>query len=113
MSRGEDVELRQRRGQVLERDFLTVAEIASRAGERRDFRRLREQADVIGDDARGAHAGPEGLHASGVALVAGEGKRAPILRRIFRGVWIVGGTPNPRGWKNGNVPPARRTCGTP
>src|SRR5258706_14682050 len=106
MSRGEDVELRQRRGQVLERDFLTVAEISSRAGERRDFRRLREQADVIGDDARGAHAGPEGLHASGVALVAGGTKKAQILRRILLVVRILGGNPSLLRWRNEDVPHA-------
>src|SRR5438132_10753974 len=40
--------------------------VALGAGERRDFRRLREQADEVRDDARGPHARPEYFDAAGV-----------------------------------------------
>ena len=70
VSRGEDPELRQRGGLVIQCHELPVAQIAQRSGERRDFFRLREQADVVGNNARLTHAGPEGLDAAGVALVA-------------------------------------------
>src|SRR5207302_10132170 len=72
VSRGEDPELRQRGGLVTEGHQLAVAEVALGAGERRHFSRLREQADEVRDDARGAHARPEYLDASGVTLAAGE-----------------------------------------
>src|SRR5207245_278728 len=70
---------------VIELYQLAVAEVALGAGERRHFGRLREQADVVGNDARGAHARPEALDAAGVALVARERRlSSESLRRILR-----------------------------
>ena len=88
--RGEDVELRQRRCLVLERDFLAVAEIASCSGEWGHFEGLREQTDVVWNNARSSHARPVRFDTSGVALVAGEGKGAEILRWVLRIVRVVG-----------------------
>ena len=83
--RGKDPELRERGRLVIELYQLAIAEVALGAGERRHFGRLREQADVVGNDARGAHARPEALDAAGVALVARERRlSSESLRRILR-----------------------------
>src|SRR5438045_1308711 len=49
----------------------------------------REQADVVGNDARRSHARPEGLHAPGITLVTWH--NAQILRRVLCIVGVVGG----------------------
>src|SRR5256885_14990090 len=85
LCRGEHPELRQRGGLLTEGHQLAVAEVALGAGERRHFGRLREQADEVGNDARGPHARPEYFDASGVTLAAGQGRlSSESLRRILR-----------------------------
>src|SRR5205807_2102777 len=89
--RGEHPELRERGGLVIELYQLAIAQVALGAGERRHFRRLREQADVVRNDARGADARPEALDAAGVALVARQGRlSSESLRRILRVGRVVG-----------------------
>src|ERR1035438_8707677 len=88
--RGKEVELGKDSRLVVESDFFAVAQVAGRAGKRRYFRGIREEADEVGDDTRQAHAWPVALQGASVALMTREGGPAQVRGRV---VWIarVGG----------------------
>src|SRR6202011_755099 len=92
VSRGKDVELRQRRRLIIECHGFAVAEIATSSGERRHFLGLREQDDVVGNDTQRSHARPEFFHRGSVAFVAGKAGSSKRLRRILGIVSVVGRT---------------------
>ena len=87
--RAEDVELRQRRCLVLQRDFLAVAQIARSSGKGRYFVGLREDAHEVRHDARLAHTGPELFHASRVAFAAGQVQSTQIRGLVLSVVGVV------------------------
>src|SRR5882762_5563615 len=91
VGRGKEPELRQRRRLVYECYYLAVAEIASSSGERRYFAGLGKQTDVIGNDTRRTHAGPENFNASRVAFALWIDRSAQVLRWILCIVGVVGG----------------------
>src|SRR5271165_2464830 len=91
MSGGVNVELRDRAHLVGERNFLAVAQVAGRSGERRNLVGLRVQAYVVGHDTRLAHAGPGWLRDEpGNDIVARRGPEA--LRRVLGVVGVVART---------------------
>src|SRR6202043_3458050 len=90
VGRGEDPEFRKHRHLVFNRHFLAVTEVASGSSKRRYFMGLREQTDVIRNDARGPHARPEDFDASSVPLALWEVRSAEILRWILCVVRVVG-----------------------
>src|SRR6202008_1729280 len=88
MRRGVDVELGGRAHLIGERDFLAVAHVADRPGEWRHLFRLREEADVVGNDTRLADAGPNGLrHKAGNDAILEPGAEA--LRWVLRAGRVV------------------------
>ena len=87
----EEVELRQRRALRIQRHFLAIAQRTEGTGERSNFQRLREQADVVGHLPHFAHAGPVGLNAAGVAFMAGQRRVATqVGGRILRIQRVIG-----------------------
>src|SRR5271165_4748236 len=90
MSRGVNVELRDRAHLVGERNFLAVAQVAGRSGERRNLVGLRVQAYVVGHDTRLAYARPGWLRDEpGNDIVARRGPQT--LRGILGVVSVVTG----------------------
>ena len=89
VGRAEDVELRQRRCLVLQRDFPTVAQIARSSGKGCYFLGLREDAHEVRHDARLAHTGPELFDASRVAFTAGQVQRTQIRGLVLGVVGVV------------------------
>ena len=85
----EDVELRQHRHLVFQGHFFAIAESPSSSSKGRVLSRSWEEAHEVGNDAFRAHAFPESLDASCVALMAGAGT---LIRRRNQGiVGVVGG----------------------
>ncbi len=89
VGRAEHPELGERRRLVFQYDFFAVAQIARGSGKRRHFGRVREETDEVRNDARLTDAGPEGLHATRVALMARIGDGAQIAGRILRVVRVI------------------------